>query len=253
VISSGPLCWACPSSSCLCPLPLPVQKIRTVELDGKVIKLQIVSADLGEGWGGKARGSLVRLHAPGLCVAMLACMLPAAENSVCWTRTRQRDVVHTLRLNVCAACLLLLLRCAVGHSWPGALPHHHQQLLPWRTRHHREQLSWGCALRCAGVVRFDVLGLPPQFSCNTQASACVNLIPGTQRSPSAACVLGHCSAAAPCAPAAQNRCLRADRLLGFAAWATACACVSCVLPRAGGVRCDRPRQLQQREAVAERD
>lgn len=35
-------------------LPLPVQKIRTVELDGKVIKLQIVSACPGAG-GGKAR------------------------------------------------------------------------------------------------------------------------------------------------------------------------------------------------------
>lgn len=49
------------------------------------------------------------------------------------------------------ACLFLLLRCAVGHSWAGALPHHHQQLLPWRTRHHREQLGWGRALRCAGL------------------------------------------------------------------------------------------------------
>lgn len=36
-------------------LPVPVQKIPTVELDSKFIKLQIVSADLGGKGGGKER------------------------------------------------------------------------------------------------------------------------------------------------------------------------------------------------------
>jgi hypothetical protein len=78
-------------------------------------------------------------------------------------------VVHT-RIK-CACVRVLLLWDAVGHGWPGAVPHHHQQLLPWRPWHHH------CAWRPRGCV--PLLG-PPVGVCGAlfcvligPASACV--------------------------------------------------------------------------------
>ena len=74
------------------------QKIRTVELDGKVIKLQIVS----------------RQH-----MSLLSTRISI-------------DVVET---EVLAAHVLV---SAVGHGWSGALSDDHKQLLPGGARHHRK-------------------------------------------------------------------------------------------------------------------
>lgn len=73
------------------------QKIRTVELDGKVIKLQIVS----------------RQH-----MSLLSTRI-------------SKDVFEEEKL---AAHILV---SAVGHGWPGALPDNHKQLLPGGARHYR--------------------------------------------------------------------------------------------------------------------
>ena len=84
------------------------QKIRTVELDGKVIKLQIVSLVWAAGlWEHIARAQAVRL---------------------------------TSRYSTPVS------RSAVGHGGTGALPNHHQQLLPRRAWHHcgfRQQYPTG--------------------------------------------------------------------------------------------------------------
>lgn len=78
-------------------------KIRTIELDGKTIKLQIVSVTVLKGPGAEASalgGEGLWAWSPGL---------------------------------TCPFFLLSL----VGHSWSGAVPDYHFQLLPGGSRHHR--------------------------------------------------------------------------------------------------------------------
>lgn len=93
-------------------LPLPVQKIRTVELDGKVIKLQIVSADPG-GCRGWQRAAV----AP-TCACMRDPLAPASGMHACCcqldavhqTRTGHWEVVALTmprRYNVVCWCLLV--------------------------------------------------------------------------------------------------------------------------------------------------
>ena len=74
-----------------------LQKIRTVELDGKVIKLQIVS------W----------------------------QHMSVLSKRISIDVVENEKLDAHP------LVSAVGHGWSGALPDNHKQLLPGGARHYR--------------------------------------------------------------------------------------------------------------------
>ena len=81
----------------------PSQKIRTVELDGKVIKLQIVRERRE-----RARGT----H------ALASHSQPSLHPSI--------------------LTLILSLFISVGHRRPGAVPDDHVLLLPGRARHHRK-------------------------------------------------------------------------------------------------------------------
>lgn len=43
----------------------------------------------------------------------------------------------SIRNMITEACVFFPRVVAVGHGWPGALPHHHVVVLPRRPRHHR--------------------------------------------------------------------------------------------------------------------
>ena len=107
-----------------CSLPFP-QKIRTVELDGKVVKLQIVRCSLVCGGGRRAR--------PFYFSSSLAHHPPPS------------------------------LLSSVGHRRPGALPHHHLILLPRRPRHHCECVVGGAekAVKKAEVFDLFFSSTPP--------------------------------------------------------------------------------------------
>ena len=114
----------------LCHCLAPLQKIRTVELDGKVIKLQIVSS------GGQGSRGVAWEARPAACsgrhehALQRCCMLHAC-------RRQDTTLLRLLLQPHVLAVAALPLAVAVGHGGPGALPHHHQQLLPRRARHHR--------------------------------------------------------------------------------------------------------------------
>lgn len=84
----------------LFPTPFPSQKIRTVELDGKVVKLQIVSVGVF--------------------------FFVAGRSTVFFFLKTHHHLSFPLPLS------------SVGHRRPGTLPHHHVVLLPRRARHHRK-------------------------------------------------------------------------------------------------------------------
>lgn len=89
-------------------------KIRTIELDGKTIKLQIVSVALPSPWcRGSRLGTGFSARSPELtCPSLLSYFL------------------------------------SVGHSWSGAVPDHHFQLLPGGSWHH-------CGVRCHRPGRYS--------------------------------------------------------------------------------------------------
>ena len=92
-----------------------MQKIRTVELDGKVIKLQIVSSNQ----------------------ILLGCRA--------WSESLQKGMPSACNVLQSSLSLTGEMRCAVGHGRPRALSHYHQQLLPRSPWHHCE-CSGYCAL-----------------------------------------------------------------------------------------------------------
>lgn len=81
-----------------------LQKIRTIELDGKTIKLQIV------------RGSAF-----------------SSQLSSLWISSRRTHC----EIEIAGVSFVGLTGKPVGHRRPGALPHDHLELLPRRARHHR--------------------------------------------------------------------------------------------------------------------
>lgn len=86
-------------------------KIKTIEVDGKRVKLQIVSAGASS-------------------LAQLASWWCHGYSPQCLPRTA-RLTAHPSPLPPSHPAP----PSAVGHSWPGALPHHHDLLLPRRAGH----------------------------------------------------------------------------------------------------------------------
>ena len=103
-------------------------KIRTIELDGKTIKLQIVRP------ASSPRSRWACLHPAGTVPALLD---PRRQ-----PRQRGSDAPLTARECVAAHSRVHVLSIpapgclAVGHGRPGALQDNHQQLLPRGPRHH---------------------------------------------------------------------------------------------------------------------
>ena len=207
----------------------------------------------------------------------------------CTTKQRQTGALGSTCTSGGSVCSpltwCLCFCCAVGHSRAGALQDHHQQLLQGSTWHHCEHSA---APSSPGVTCGTGHLLQPaharcaclshQHHCSALPGRMLQPAPAHQKFPLLKPGLGtaelhtwHSLILAPASCATCMQCLVSAASCGsrckacLPGWlktvAAICALASrllssssgdhCLFPLPGCVRCDRPGELQQREAVAQ--
>ena len=147
-----------------------IQKIRTVEQDGKTIKLQIVSVALFAVW---------YIHFCCLCSKALRWMYTCRTSFVCNTHTHTHfgfDEAFSLVIyDILAYDLWYEISILVGYCWPGAISDYNEQLLPRGTWDYRECL---CFCYLSAKLSFCYLNAKLSVRCMVFHSYLVTVIWG---------------------------------------------------------------------------
>ena len=105
----------------------PLQKIRTLEMDGKTIKLQIVSTQIGRSFS---------FH--NFCFFRVCAMLSRVCSCQLCKCTARNELIPMSKAAQCDLIVVHFAYVTVGHGRAGAVQDHHEQLLPRSPRDHRE-------------------------------------------------------------------------------------------------------------------